>query len=422
MAGPSDFRAALREIEQSPNQQGKAEQYNEVLSKILSSSSPDQLQYNLEEFLNSVLGESIGIVSARPVVDSFLTSLRSLPAPVIIYVGQQVLAETTPRPNFAEEQNAILRQIMADAYEKEEDYTNAARMLRGIRFDSSQHLMSDDEKVRTWIRIVRLYLEEDDTTLAEEFLNKVKNMPTRIQDPELKLHFQLSQARILDSNRKFLDASQEYFNVSLSGVVEEGDRLQALSAAIICAILGPAGPQRSRTLSRLYKDDRATSLEEYNILEKIFMDRLLTGEEVKAFAEKLAPHQLAITADGSTVLDRAVIEHNLLAASKLYENIHVAELGNILGLKDSGDVTGGEKAEEYAARMLEQGRLKGSIDQIEGVIYFDSGIAGVGPTDSAGRSLRIWDAGVQNIAEEVERVAAAIIDEFPDFAAAQMVH
>lgn len=274
--------------------------------------------------------------------------------------------------------------------------------------------MSDDAKVRIWIRIVRLYLEEDDTTNAESFLNRVKNMPTKIQDPELKLHFQLSQARISDFNRRFLDASQQYLNLSLSGDIEEGDRLQALSAAIICAVLGPAGPQRSRTLSRLYKDDRSSSLDVYNILEKIFMDRLLTAGEVKAFAEKLVPHQLAVTADGSTVLGRAVIEHNLLAASRLYENIHVEELGNILGLEASGDLSAGERAEAYAARMLEQGRLKGTIDQIKGVIYFDSGIPGVGPTaEAAGRSLRAWDAGVQNLAEEVESVAASIIDEFP---------
>lgn len=145
----------------------------------------------------------------------------------------------------------------------------------------------------------------------------------------------------------------------------------------------------------------------------MFLDRLLTPEEVKAFSEKLAPHQLAVTADGSTVLDKAVIEHNLVAASKLYENITIDSLGAILGLKGNDEMTAGEKAEAYAARMVEQGRLKASIDQIAGVIYFDSGISGVGSTGSAGRNLRLWDAGVQGLAEDVERVAASISDEFP---------
>jgi len=35
---------------------------------------------------------------------------------------------------------------------------------------------------------------------------------------------------------------------------------------------------------------------------------------------------------GSTILERAVVEHNLLSASKLYNNITFAELGNLLGI------------------------------------------------------------------------------------------
>ena len=38
-------------------------------------------------------------------------------------------------------------------------------------------------------------------------------------------------------------------------------------------------------------------------------------------------HQKALTADGSTILEHAVIEHNLLAASKLYNNITFEGLG-----------------------------------------------------------------------------------------------
>ena len=38
----------------------------------------------------------------------------------------------------------------------------------------------------------------------------------------------------------------------------------------------------------------------------------------------------ATTADGSSILDRAVIEHNILSASKLYNNISFEELGRLL--------------------------------------------------------------------------------------------
>lgn len=405
--------SALAEIESSTSQATKAQLYNNLLGKIVTSSTGHELSQDLIYYLDSILSETVSIVAARPLLDSFISVLRDLPSAIKIKVGQHAVTLLQSRSASVEEQDSNIREILADAYEAEEEYSAAARVLQGVHLDSSQRLITDAAKMRMWIRILRLYLEEDDTTNAESFLNRIKNLPSKIEDPELKLHFQLSQARILDARRRFLDASQEYFNVSLAAGVDESDRLHALSAAIICAVLAPAGPQRSRTLARLYRDDRATSVDVFSILEKMHLDRLLTPEEVAAFSQKLQPHQLAKTADGSTVLDKAVIEHNLVAASRLYENIKTDALGAILALKDSSDETAGEKAEAYAARMVEQGRLKGSIDQIDGVIYFDSDISGVGNTGTMGRNIRLWDAGVESVTEDVERVAASVADAFP---------
>ncbi|RAO67334.1 uncharacterized protein BHQ10_003346 [Talaromyces amestolkiae] len=413
--------SALAEIESLTSQATKAQLYNDLLSKIVTTSTGHELSQDLIYYLDSILSETVSIVAARPLLDSFIIVLRDLPSTIKIKVGQHAVTLLQSRSASVEEQDSNIREILADAYEEEEEYSAAARVLQGIHLDSSQRLITDAAKARMWIRILRLYLEEDDTTNAESFLNRIKNLPSKIEDPELKLHFQLSQARILDARRRFLDASQEYFNVSLAAGVDESDRLHALSAAIICAVLAPAGPQRSRTLARLYKDDRATSVDVYSILEKMHLDRLLTPEEVAAFSQKLQPHQLAKTADGSTVLDKAVIEHNLVAASRLYENIKIDALGAILALKDSSDETAGEKAEAYAARMVEQGRLKGSIDQIDGVIYFDSDISGAGNTGTMGRNIRLWDAGVESVTEDVERVAASVADAFPELATSQMV-
>ncbi|KAM5434336.1 hypothetical protein McanMca71_005974 [Microsporum canis] len=414
----SEFAQEFAEIESATDQRTKAQLYSDLLSRIVNKSSPS-LARDLILFLGSLLGGEISVIASRPLLDSFINSLKSLSAATRIEVGLPAIIALQSRSTSVEEQDALLRETLADAYEEVEEYSQAARVLQGIHLDSSQRHISDEEKIRMWIRIIRLYLEDDDAGGAEMFLNKIKNLPTKTEDPALRLHFQLSQARILDARRRFLEASQEYLAVSLANGVDEEDRLQALSAAIRCVVLAPAGPQRSRALSRLYKDDRSSSLEEYGILEKIYRDQLLTEDEVTNFAAGLVPHQLAQTADGLTVLDKAVIEHNLLAASKLYENIKADDLGLILGLKATGDVTAGEKAEAYAAGMLEQGRLKGTIDQIDGVISFDSEVYGDGQT---GRNLRYWDAGVQHLAQDVENVAAAIMDEFPEFSAAQMAH
>jgi len=410
----SEVTSSLQTLESpSTPQQNKSAGYHELLGNIVAESAPSQVSANLITFLDSILGESLGIVSSRPLLGSFVQALKSIPnTQVKIAVGQHALEALQPRVVSFEEQDVMIRELLADAYEEEEDYTGSAKVLQGIQLESSQRTISDDEKVKTWIRIVRLYLEEDDTTSAESYLNRAKNLLYKVQDTELKLMFQLSQARILDARRKFLDASEVYRNVSLSSVLVEEERLRALSSAIICAVLAPAGPQRSRTLGRLYKDDRASQVEEYGILEKMFLDRLLSPDEVSRFAEKLSPHQLAQTADGSTVLAKAVIEHNLLGASRLYNNIGVDELGILLGLD-------GDKAEEYAARMVEQGRLSGRIDQIDRLIFFD-GIEGTGEKTNAGQkdrvtgsNLRKWDSNVQGLAEEVERVTTLLQNQFP---------
>lgn len=80
-------------------------------------------------------------------------------------------------------------------------------------------------------------------------------------------------------------------------------------------------------------------------------------EEVERFASTLKTHQMARLPDGSTILDRAVMQHNLLSASKLYNNIYIDELASLLGVSP-------DQAENLAADMIAEGRLDGSIDQV----------------------------------------------------------
>ena len=168
-------------------------------------------------------------------------------------------------------------------------------------------------------------------------------------------------------------------------------------------------------LARLYKDERASQIEEYGILEKIFLDRLLAPEEVAAFAAKLSPHQLAKTSDGSTVLDRAVLEHNLLGVSRLYRNITIDNLGLLLGI-DS------DRAEQYAAQMIEQARLAGHIDQIDRIIFFAGEAVGDKSNTSELIELRHWDMAVAGITEEIEKISTMIQTTYPEFYAQNVAY
>jgi len=114
----------------------------------------------------------------------------------------------------------------------------------------------------------------------------------------------------------------------------------------------------------------------------MFLDQMIRPSEVTNFSSSLAPHQLAklppiqaiVTPSSEpeeegkkgpeTVLDRAMMEHNVLAASRVYNNITFKGLGILLGLRPSA-------SEAMARTMIQQKRLYATIDQIDRVILFD---------------------------------------------------
>lgn len=397
----------------------KPMQYSALLQDITASST--NIASDLNAYAQSLLDDSLGIVVLRPLLATFVDAFRTVKdADTKIEVGEKVITLLQSKgAGQYEEQDTQIKHALADAFQENEDYRRAAQTLATINLESTQKSVSADEKAEVWIRIVRCYLEEDDPTSAFTHLNKIKNILFNVQNEQTKLMFQLSQGRIYDSQRAFLDAAQSYYTTSTVPNVDEEERLEIFGKAIVCTVLAPAGPLRGRMLAKLYKDDRASQADDFPILEKIFFDRLLSPAEIKAFAAKLEPHHLAKTSDGSTVLDKAVLEHNLLGASKLYNNIGFDQLGELLGID-------AEKAEDYAAKMLEQGRLAGYIDQIDRLIFFEGEASGERKTGHAervvGKELRKWDTNVTGLAEEVEKVTSMIQNQYPEFYASQVVH
>jgi COP9 signalosome complex subunit 4 len=119
----------------------------------------------------------------------------------------------------------------------------------------------------------------------------------------------------------------------------------------------------------------------------VYLERILRRPEIDAFSEELRPHQKASLPDKSTVLDRAMIEHNLLSASKLYTNIRFDELGTLLAIDP-------RKAEKIAANMIGQDRMRGSIDQEEAVIHFEDDV----------EELQQWDQQISGLCQALNDI------------------
>lgn len=333
-----------------------------------------------------------GAIVARPVLAEFVSHVGTLPQESQEKVLEALLEVLSEKLIVFEEQEFMAREALAGVYESQHDYTQAARVLQGMRLDSGQQIISEDKKVSVYIRIVRMLLEEEDDVGAETYLNKCALIIHKCSDPTQKVHFKLSQARIFDTRRKFLDATRKYFEMSLEDAVDAEDRLQCLLAASKTAILSPAGPLRQRVLASLYKDERSESLPTFKVLEQLYEDRILNQEDIKEFSEMLEPHQLALMADGVTVLDRAVLEHNLLAISRVFSCISFGRVASLIGMEL-------EATEDTVATMISQGRLSGHINQVEGFVYFDSEKSNLNVRQKA--LVRL-----DEVADNIERICA----------------
>ncbi|KAI0650818.1 hypothetical protein C8Q79DRAFT_1064298 [Trametes meyenii] len=383
------------------NQKDKATAYQSLLAELLARDDQDNLHDDIRTLVDNVVNqESVGLVISRGILSELVKALSG--GKIKDTDRRKRIVEDTlniiqPRIISYEEQVNSLRFQLANILEEEELWSEAAKVLTGISLDSGQRALPDEEKLRVYVRIVRLLLEDEDSVEAERYYNRAALYAHSTTDKEILLQFKLCQARISDYSRKFLEAASRYHELSWVPEIDEEERKHMLSAAMTCAILAPAGPNRSRVLAALCRDERTSELPSFNVLQKMFHDRILRASEIHEFEGTLKPHQLAritlssndrlastaasadaVDADDAdtsgpapstrtgpaTVLDRAVMEHNLLASSKIYNNITFRGLGALLDLAPGA-------AETMARRMIEQGRLKGTIDQVAKLISFD---------------------------------------------------
>ncbi|KAK7470607.1 hypothetical protein VKT23_002031 [Stygiomarasmius scandens] len=423
----------------SLGQKDKGPAFIALIREIITRPDQSTIAQDIHALVDFVVNqESVGLVVGRQVLSELVKVLGEgqIADPE---TRKRVVKDTidTAQPKIVsfEEQVSTLRFQLADILEEEEEWSEAARVLMGISLDAGQR--PDSEKMRVYVRIVRLLLEDEDSVQAETYFNRAQLLVHSANDKEIMLQFKLCQARISDYSRKFLEAASRYHELSYVAEIDEEERRHMLLAAVTCAVLAPAGPNRSRVLASLYRDERSAELPTYNILSKMFFDHILRSAEIKEFEATLKPHQLAKIAISSndrlasathdddlagsepaastrtgptTVLDRAVMEHNLLASSKIYNNITFRGLGALLDLAPGA-------AETMARKMIEQGRLRGSIDQVDRLIWFEGnreeddaqgkagGLGEVVETEDTGAPFtKRWDAQIRVTAANVESI------------------
>jgi COP9 signalosome complex subunit 4 len=316
-----------------------------------------------------------------------------------------------------------LRQALFDRRLDAGEYAEAARILGGTRTDpddpSSPYHMPPEDRADLHVKIAECFLEDDEIAEADAAVSKAGIVVAQIphlapsgdgaegssggtgnsKHRGLLLRYKSAHARVLDANRKFLAAAQRYYELSEPRPdVDPDESIQMLGRAATCAILAPSGAQRQRVLGQICRDDRLRQLDSLPqfaahaaIVTKMYRHQIIRPGELVGFERSLAEHQKATMGDGLTIMERGVVEHNMVAVSILYRTIYVSDLSRILGVPPA-------KAEKIAAVMIMDGSLRGSVDQVEGLLEFY-------PAESP---YEAWDRSIASFCVELNKVTDAV--------------
>ena len=83
-------------------------------------------------------------------------------------------------------------------------------MLVGIPLETGQKQYSVDYKLETYLKIARLYLEDEDPVQGEAYINRAAILLTQTKNDGLQIIYKVCQGRVLDYKRKFIEAASRY--------------------------------------------------------------------------------------------------------------------------------------------------------------------------------------------------------------------
>jgi COP9 signalosome complex subunit 4 len=258
------------------------------------------------------------------------------------------------------------------------------------------------------------FLAADSSIEAEVYVNKAGHeLSDVISDADstsasskknfnVKLRYMSTLARVLDSNRKFEAACEKYYELSnvTGGGVVASDLIQLLGCAVTTVILSKQSRNRSSLIALIAADPRLSQLDsiaEYKchatLIRRMARNEIVSGKDVAGFEEGLKVHQRVKGEGGVSIVTNAVLGHNMNAVTRIYASIRFRDLGLILETSET-------KAQVLAAKMIQQGVLKGTIDQVDGVLMFDQG-------SDEGKD---WEAGVRSFCDGLNEVADEVAE------------
>lgn len=154
------------------------------------------------------------------------------------------------------------------------------------------------------------------------------------------------------------------------------------------------------------------------MLHRMYHERFVLPSDITSFEATLQPHQKAVTADGSTIFAKAIVDHNLMAAARVYSTITFDSLGQLLGID-------AKRAERTAAKMITEHRLAATIDHIDSTLVFTAegqqqqqqqAGSSAGASDAAAGgvdALLAWDSKIKDVCLSVNGLVERVAKQYP---------
>lgn len=164
----------------------QVDRYHQLLDVVLISAG-NELADMLKMFVEAIVHEHVSLVISRQILNEVGSHLSKLPDAVSKEVSHFTLDKVQPRVISFEEQVAGIRQHLAGIYERNHEWREAANVLVGIPLETGQKQYTTDYKLETYLKIARLYLEDNDSVQAEFYINRASILQAETSSEQLQV-------------------------------------------------------------------------------------------------------------------------------------------------------------------------------------------------------------------------------------------
>lgn len=199
MSSPAAIRSQLQSIHHAGGApKDQVDKYREVFQSILTSAgSPEEKEENIRTYVDTIVLENVSLVISRQLLTDVVKTVTELPEHVSKSLSHFMLERVQPRVVSFEDQIVAIRQHLARIFENEQRWREAADILSGIPLETGQKQYAPEFKLQTYLKIARLYLEDDDPVLAEKSINRATLLQNETTNEELQILYKFCYARVL---------------------------------------------------------------------------------------------------------------------------------------------------------------------------------------------------------------------------------